>query len=240
MAVIKLTCCISSLTLLTMSLAVSRRYRGVEPSVRRNPSPAYHGRHHHRAGGLPPLRAPGGPHRPPHCPLELTQPRLLVRVRHCTLTSHTQRHSSHYRTHSCGWIYFWSTHSHCYMSVVHTEEGLFFSLSLTLTQKVTAGSQADTRVQSPSSFYVPHRFSVVFRFRLFPKFSIPSFILSCRLFLSLNGFRQGIGLSWTQSLKFYLAKQFLWVVTEVIIQGKPKKNPPQILSGITDFLFNFK
>lgn len=51
-------------------LPVPCRYRGVEPGVRRDPSPAHHRRHHHRAGSLPPLWTPGGAHRPPHCPLK--------------------------------------------------------------------------------------------------------------------------------------------------------------------------
>lgn len=38
-----------------LTVSVYYRYRGVEPGVRCDPSPAHHRRHHHRAGSLPPL-----------------------------------------------------------------------------------------------------------------------------------------------------------------------------------------
>lgn len=106
---------------------------------------------------------------------------LLVRVHHCTLTSHTQRHS-----------FFIKEHIHIFVVKFH------FALSQNVsgahrrkpvlhlfTRKVTAGSQADTRAVS-LFFDVPHRFVSLFcdaisqvSHYIFHSLLLPVFISNC-------------------------------------------------------------
>lgn len=87
------------------------RYWGVEPSLWRDPSPADHRRHHHRAGSLPPLWAAGSAHRPPHRTLEPPAgpcASLHLRSQRKTLICEDKT----FNTISVEVSFFWSSHTH--------------------------------------------------------------------------------------------------------------------------------
>lgn len=80
---------------------------------------------------------------------------LLVRVRHCTLTSHTQRHSLFIKKHIHIFVVTFIFTLSQNVSGAHRRKPVLHPF----THKVTAGSQADTRavfpfLWCPSLFYV--------------------------------------------------------------------------------------
>lgn len=144
-------------------------------------------------------------------PSRVTRHLLLVHVHHCTLTSHSQRHSFHHRTHT-------HTHTESWLSFIlllinaqlllhvsgaHRRRNVLQSLthSYTHTQIHCRESSRHTRAVSPLFFF----FYVRSPFHISPSFlSRLSFMLFCHLRIFMASLTT-TALSWTLIPKFYLA-----------------------------------
>lgn len=129
-------------------------------------------------------------------PSKATQLPLLVHVCHCTLMLHT---SKTLIEHALIVVLFSSMHSHCFMSVVHTQKNMFPSLSFSPTQTHCRESSRHTRAVSP--FYVAPIWFLCFPCHLSQSFSSRLQCPLSTLPLSKQLLWQGLVLSWTRSHK---------------------------------------